>query len=97
MSAPVPGFSPPPYPYDRLAAVSARAAAHPGGAVDLSVGTPCDPPAAAVVGALGSSGTERGYPASVGSAELRRAAAAWIERRFGVALDPAHVAACKGT
>jgi len=97
VSAPVPGFSPPPYPYDRLAAVAARAAAHSGGAVDLSVGTPCDPPPPAVVAALGSSGTERGYPASVGSAELRRAAARWIERRFGVALDPAHVAACVGT
>ncbi len=91
------GFSPPPYPYDRLAAAAQTAAAHPGGAVDLSVGTPCDPPPKAVVDALGTSGTERGYPASIGSAPLRGAAADWMRRRFGVSLDPAQVAACVGT
>jgi succinyldiaminopimelate transaminase len=91
------GFSPPPYPYDRLAHASRRAAAHPGGAVDLSVGTPCDPPPGAVVAALGTSGTERGYPASIGSAAMRGAAAQWMERRFGVSLDPTQVAACVGT
>ncbi len=91
------GFSPPPYPYDRLAAAAQSAAAHPGGAVDLSVGTPCDPPPKAAVDALGTSGTERGYPASIGSVELRGAAAEWMRRRFGVTLDPAQVAACVGT
>ena len=65
--------------------------------MDLSVGTPCDPPPAAVVEALGTSGTERGYPASIGSAALRGAAADWMRRRFGVSLDPAQVAACVGT
>ncbi len=87
----------PPYPYDRLAAVAARAAEHDGGVVDLSVGTPCDPPPAAVVAALGSSGTERGYPPSVGGAPLRAAAARWLARRFGADVEPAHVAACIGT
>ncbi len=91
------GFSPPPYPYDRLAEAARTAAAHPGGAIDLSVGTPCDPPPSAVVEALGTSGTERGYPASIGSAPLRGAAVAWMRRRFGVSLDPAQVAACVGT
>ncbi len=91
------GFSPPPYPYDRLADAARTASAHPGGAVDLSVGTPCDPPPPAVVEALGTSGTERGYPASIGSTPLRGAAAAWMRRRFGVSLDPAQVAACVGT
>ena len=46
---------------------------------------------------LGSSGAERGYPASPGTPRFREAAAAWIERRFGVTVDPAHVAACVGT
>ena len=46
------GFSPPPYPYDRLAPLKARAEAVAGGLVDLSVGTPFDPPPAAVVAAL---------------------------------------------
>jgi len=91
------GFSPPPYPYDRLASVLEVAAAHRGGAVDLSVGTPCDPPPSAVVEALGTSGTERGYPASIGSGALREAAARWMRRRFGASLDPAQVAACVGT
>jgi len=91
------GFSPPPYPYDRLASAAQIAAAHPGGVVDLSVGTPCDAPPEAVVAALGASGTERGYPASIGSPALRGAAADWMRRRLGVSLDAAQVAACVGT
>jgi len=58
-------FVPPPYPYDRLDELLAVAAAHDGGVIDLSIGTPCDPPPAAVVEALGHSDTERGYPPSV--------------------------------
>ena len=91
------GFSPPPYPYDRLASVARVASSHRGGVVDLSVGTPCDAPPEAVLAALGTSGTERGYPASVGSAALRGASADWMQRRFGVSIDPAQVAACVGT
>ena len=91
------GFVPPPYPYSRLTAVAARAEGHPGGMVDLSIGTPCDPPPDAVVAALGSSGTERGYPTSVGSLALRQAAAGWLTRRFDLAIDPALIAACVGT
>jgi succinyldiaminopimelate transaminase len=91
------GFSPPPYPYERLASAAQTAAAHPGGAVDLSVGTPCDPPPVAVVEALGTSGTERGYPASIGSPALRGAATDWMRRRFGVSIDPSQLAACVGT
>ena len=53
------GFEPPPYPYDRLDALQSAAAVHDGGVVDLSVGTPGDPPAPAVVEALGRSGVER--------------------------------------
>ena len=91
------GFDPPPYPYDRLDDLRAVAEALPGGAVDLSIGTPYDPPPAAVVTALGSSGAERGYPLSVGTPSLRAAAAGWLERRFGATVDPAHLAACVGT
>jgi aspartate/methionine/tyrosine aminotransferase len=91
-------FQLPPYPYDRVAALGKLAEALPGGMVDCSVGTPCDAPAPAVVEALSSSGTERGYPASAGSPALLAAAAAWLERRFGlVAVPPASVAACVGT
>jgi len=42
------GFQPPPYPYDRLEELRAVAAAHEGGCVDLSVGTPTDAPTDAV-------------------------------------------------
>ena len=38
------GFVPPPYPYEQLGAVAKVAASHEGGAVDLSIGTPCDAP-----------------------------------------------------
>ncbi len=91
-------FRLPPYPYDRLDGLAKLAAAQPGGMVDCSIGTPCDPPLAAVVEALATSGTERGYPASAGSAALREAAAAWLVRRFGLPdLPVGAVAACVGT
>jgi succinyldiaminopimelate transaminase len=90
-------FSPPPYPYDRLTALAEVAAAHRGGMVDLSVGTPCDPPPPAVVDALGRSGAERGYPASAGNARLKDAVIGWLARRFGVAVGAEQIAACVGT
>jgi succinyldiaminopimelate transaminase len=91
------GFTPPPYPYERLDELREVAGRLPGGAVDLSIGTPCDPPPAGAVAALASSGTERGYPPSVGAPALREAAASWLERRFGVAVAPGDLAACIGT
>ena len=91
------GFSPPPYPYDRLEPAKAAASAHEGGLVDLSIGTPYDPPPAEVVAALASSGAERGYPASIGSKRLREAAVGWMARRFGVEVGLENVAACVGT
>jgi len=91
-------FRLPPYPYDRLDGLAKLADAHPGGMVDCSVGTPCDPPLPAVVHALATSGTERGYPASAGSPSLREAAAAWLTRRFGLdGVASGAVAACVGT
>jgi succinyldiaminopimelate transaminase len=90
-------FVPPPYPYDRLDELKRVAEQQPGGLVDLSIGTPCDPPPAVVIDALARSGAERGYPPSIGSAAYREAAAGWMERRLGVVVDPAHVAACVGT
>jgi succinyldiaminopimelate transaminase len=91
------GFEPPPYPYDRLADLHKVADTCDGGAVDLSIGTPCDPPPAALVEALAQSGAERGYPPSVGTPSFRDGAAVWLHRRFGADIDPAQVAACVGT
>lgn len=91
------GFVPPPYPYERLDAFKPLAEAHEGGLVDLSIGTPCDPPPKQVLAALATSNSERGYPASIGSVELRRAFSRWIERRFSVTMDPKDISACIGT
>ncbi len=92
------GFVPPPYPYERLDEVIALAAGHDGGAVDLSIGTPCDPPPAEVIAALASGKTARGYPPSIGTPAFRAAAAQWIARRLGATVDPAsQLAACVGT
>ena len=92
------GFVPPPYPYDRLRALERLADSLPGGVVDCSIGTPCDPvPEVAVRAATEALPRSMGYPASAGSAELREAAAAWIGRRFAVAVDASHVGACVGT
>jgi len=91
------GFDPPPYPYDRLDAFVKLASAHEGGIVDLSIGTPCDPPPQAVIDALGGSGAERGYPASIGSEALRRAIARWMGRLFEIDVPVSRIAACIGT
>jgi succinyldiaminopimelate transaminase len=91
-------FVPPPYPYERLDEVLAIAQRHEGGAVDLSIGTPCDPPPPDVLAALSAGDTARGYPPSIGTPALREAAASWIERRLGARVDAAaEIAACVGT
>ncbi len=91
------GFTPPPYPYDRLAPLQEAAKAVPGGIVDLSVGTPCDPPPAFLAEAMADASAAQSYPPSVGTAAYRAAAADWVERRFGASIGPALVAACMGT
>ncbi|MHC4134181.1 MAG: aminotransferase class I/II-fold pyridoxal phosphate-dependent enzyme [Planctomycetota bacterium] len=60
--------------------------------VDFGVGDPTLPTPRVVRERLKAAVDERaasGYPSYVGSPEFRAAAAAWIERTFGVALDPA--------
>lgn len=90
-------FVPPPYPYDRLDDLKAVADRLPGGIVDLSVGTPVDPPPDVVVRALAEASGARGYPPSVGTPAYREAACGWMERRLGVTVAPSDVAACIGT
>lgn len=91
------GFVPPPYPYDRLDRLAPLADAHPGGLVDLSIGTPCDPPPDAVIAALSRSNAERGYPPSIGTVALRTSMQAWMRRRFGVDVPISQIGACIGT
>ena len=91
-------FVPPPYPYDRLDEIAALADLLPGGRVDLSIGTPCDPTPPAVLAALAQGDAARGYPPSIGTVAFRQAAARWVERRLGATVDSrSEVAACVGT
>jgi len=91
------GYVPPPYPYDRLNELKPHGERFDGGLVDLSIGTPRDPAPEASVRALAESGSERGYPPSIGLPAAREAAAGWLERRFGATVAPEHVAATIGT
>jgi succinyldiaminopimelate transaminase len=91
------GFVPPPYPYDRLDKFVPLCNALTGGIVDLSIGTPCDPPPAAVIATLSSSNSERGYPPSIGTEPLRSAIRDWMHRRFDVDVPLSQIAACVGT
>lgn len=91
------GYVPPPYPYERLDAFKPLAAKFEGGLVDLSIGTPCDAPPQQVLDVLASSNSERGYPASIGSVDLRNAFSRWMQRRFAVTMDPKNISACIGT
>lgn len=81
----------PDFPWDRLTPLKELAASHPGGIVDLSVGTPVDPVPAIVRTALADASDSPGYPLTYGSERLRSAAAGWLERRHGVLLDQADV------
>src|SRR3954452_7917902 len=79
----------PDFPWDSLAADKALAAGHPGGIVDLSVGTPVDPVPAVVRDALaGPAADVPGYPTTHGTSELREAVAGSLARRFHVSVDP---------
>jgi succinyldiaminopimelate transaminase len=85
-------FALPDFPWDTLAADRALAAAHPGGLVDLSVGTPVDPVPPVVRAALaGPAADVPGYPTTHGPPELRSAVVGALARRFGVTVDPRDV------
>jgi succinyldiaminopimelate transaminase len=89
--APAPGTAHalPDFPWDALTEARARAARHPGGVVDLSIGTPVDDTPAVLTEALASAGNAPGYPTALGTPELRTAAAGWLRRRLGVQVaDP---------
>ena len=74
----------PSFPWDSLDAARHRARAHPGGLVDLSIGTPVDPTPAVVREALVAAADAPGYPTTQGTEELRRGVVDWFARRRGV-------------
>jgi succinyldiaminopimelate transaminase len=74
----------PVFPWDTLADVTATARAHPGGIVDLSVGTPVDPVASIIRDALAAASSAPGYPTTAGTPALRAAAVEALQRRYGI-------------
>lgn len=86
------GLDLPDYPWEAMAPYLAKASEHPGGAVNLSIGTPVDPTPALVQDALKAAADAPGYPTVHGTPALREAIAGWFERRRGVAgLDPRNI------
>ncbi|KAF4410404.1 MULTISPECIES: succinyldiaminopimelate transaminase [Streptomyces] len=73
----------PVFPWDRLEPYKETARAHPGGIVDLSVGTPVDPVPDVIRKALTAASDSPGYPTVWGTAALRDALTGWVGRRLG--------------
>ncbi|MDR3069677.1 MAG: succinyldiaminopimelate transaminase [Propionibacteriaceae bacterium] len=72
----------PAFPWDSLAPAKAKAAAHPGGLIDLSVGTPVDPTPEIAEVALRGNSQAPGYPQTWGTAELRSSIIGYLCRRW---------------
>jgi succinyldiaminopimelate transaminase len=87
----------PEYPWDELAPIAEKARAFPGGAVDLSIGTPVDPVPMVIREALAAAANAPGYPLTAGTPELRSAAAGWLARSLDVHVDPVSVLPVIGT
>lgn len=80
----------PDFPWDKLRPYKDKAAAHPGGLVDLSIGSPVDGVPALIRDALAAAADAPAYPTTIGTPELRQAAVDWMERRLGAdGIDPA--------
>ena len=75
----------PDFPWDTIAAARATAQAHPGGIVDLSIGTPVDPTPERAIQTLSRAGNSPGYPLTAGTAALRQAIASYLIHRWGAA------------
>jgi succinyldiaminopimelate transaminase len=95
MTGPVPGPISPVvrevgiYPFARLDQLKHAVQARGMPLIDFGVGDPREPTAPLIRAALIDGIRETmEYPKAVGLPELRRAIAAWVERRFGVVLDP---------
>lgn len=73
----------PTFPWDTIRAAKERAAEHPGGLIDLSVGTPVDPTPGPVRDALAAASDAHGYPQVWGTPALRAAILEHMTSRWG--------------
>jgi succinyldiaminopimelate transaminase len=87
----------PDFPWDTLAPYGDKARAHADGIVDLSIGTPVDPTPELIKRALAEAANAPGYPLTAGTPALRAAIVAWLDRRFGAAVEPSAVLPVIGT
>ena len=79
-----------PYPFEKLRQLFAGVTPNPSlREIKLSIGEPQHPTPGFIKDALTANlGGLANYPTTQGNPPLRRAIGAWIERRFGVALNP---------
>ncbi|WBC12209.1 succinyldiaminopimelate transaminase [Micromonospora sp. WMMA1947] len=77
----------PDFTWDTLDAAATTAAAHPGGLINLSMGTPVDPVPELIRQALADASNAPGYPLTAGTPALRDAIAAWVARACGAGVD----------
>src|SRR5215468_1056991 len=80
-----------PYPFERLkelfASVTPNAAFRP---ISLGIGEPRHATPQLVLDALAGATAElAAYPPTAGSPAMRQACAGWVQRRYGVCVDPA--------
>ena len=80
-----------PYPFERLRQLFAGVTPDPQyGPISLGIGEPRHPAPEFIKQALtGNLGGLAAYPATAGEPRLRAACAGWLERRYGIAVDPA--------
>ncbi|GAB2574897.1 succinyldiaminopimelate transaminase [Kribbella endophytica] len=79
----------PDFPWDKLAPFKQKAADHPDGIVDLSIGSPVDPVPDLVKKALADAADAPAYPTTIGTTTARQSAVDWLERRLDVpGVDP---------
>jgi N-succinyldiaminopimelate aminotransferase len=80
-----------PYPFERLRLLFAEVRPNPEYApISLGIGEPKHATPAFILEALSASlGSLASYPATAGEPRLREAFTGWLQRRYGLALDPA--------
>ena len=73
----------PDFPWDALAPYAEKAKQHPGGIIDLSVGTPVDPTPGFIQDALKAAADSPRYPLTAGTPKLRDAILSWARSTLG--------------